>query len=72
MERAGVPVFPGTREPVTDVIWALSEIMRGSQVPLRDAVLADAQGHGHARKGGRRVIRGNGPLSLIDQAPLCV
>jgi hypothetical protein len=25
----------------------LSEIMRGSQVPLRDAVPADSPGHGH-------------------------
>ena len=43
----------------------LSEIMRGSKVPLRDAVPADSPGHGHARNDGRRVIRGNGLLPLI-------
>ena len=44
---------------------ALSEIMRGSQVPPRDAAPADAPGHGHAREDARRVIRGNGRLPLI-------
>jgi hypothetical protein len=37
-----VPVFrgPGSRSPMS--LPALSEITRGSQVPLRDAVPADA------------------------------
>jgi hypothetical protein len=43
----------------------LSEIMRGSQVRLRDAVPVDSPGHGHTRNNGLWVIRGNGQLSLI-------
>ena len=43
----------------------LSEIMRVSQVPPRDAVPADGPGQGHACEDGRRVTRGNGRLSLI-------
>jgi hypothetical protein len=39
--------------------------MRGSQVPLRDAVPADSPGHGHTRNDGRLVIRGNRQLPLI-------
>jgi hypothetical protein len=39
--------------------------MRGSQVPLRNAVPADAPGHSRACKNDQRVIRGNVPLSLI-------
>ena len=65
MERAGAPVFTGTREQVTDVIWAPSEIMSWSQPPLLDAVPVDAPGHGPAREDGWRVIRGNDPSSLI-------
>jgi hypothetical protein len=49
----------------------LSEIMRGSQVPPRDAVPAGAPGHGHARNDGRLVIRGNGQLPLIIRRLSC-
>ena len=44
---------------------ALSELTRGSQVPLRNAVPADAPGRSHARWAGRRVIRGNWSLPPI-------
>jgi hypothetical protein len=44
---------------------ALSEITRGSQVPLRNAVPADAPGRSHARWDGRRVIRGNASLPTL-------
>jgi hypothetical protein len=45
----------------------LSEIMHGSQVPMRDAVPADSPGHGHTRNDGRLIIRGNGRLPLIEK-----
>ena len=45
--------------------FPLSEITRGSQVPLRNAVPADAPGRSHARWDGRRVIGGNGSLPPI-------
>ena len=52
--RDGHPASPGTREPLTDVIPAASEITRGSQVPLRNAVPVTFGGKWSGALGGEQ------------------